>query len=179
MKQDATALLKQDHAKVKDLLEELTKTTERSVRRRTELLKEIEMELKIHMKLEEEIFYPAFKDAASKKQDEKMYYEAVEEHHAADVVLMDVKKSDPGSLQFGGKAKVLKELVEHHVQEEEKEMFPQARKVMDKEELKELGARMAERKAALLNGGGAVRSSSKAVKGSRRGSASRARQAQV
>ncbi|HEY6561372.1 MAG TPA: hemerythrin domain-containing protein [Polyangiaceae bacterium] len=150
---EAIALLKQDHKEVKEMLEEITGLGERAAKRRVELASEIALALKAHMQIEEQIFYPAFKAAAAKKEDQKLYYEAVEEHHAADVVLQDVLKADASSLSFGGKVKVLKELIEHHVEEEEKTMFPHARKVMSKEELQALGIEMGDAKDAIMSGG--------------------------
>jgi hemerythrin-like domain-containing protein len=147
--QDAIALLKADHKKVKGLLEQLEKTTERGAGRRAKLLDQIEKELKVHTDIEETIFYPAFRDAVQKKEDREMYFEALEEHHVVKMVLPEMQETDPASEPFGAKAKVLKELVTHHAKEEEREMFPEARKVLDKDELLDLGARMQERKKAL------------------------------
>jgi hemerythrin-like domain-containing protein len=151
--QDAIALLKEDHKKVKALLEELEKSTERGVKKRTTLLGQIETELRVHTAIEETIFYPAFREAVRTKDDRKMYFEALEEHHVVKLVLPEIKATDPASEPFGAKAKVLKELVTHHADEEESEMFPEARKVLSKEELRELGARMAAEKERLLAGG--------------------------
>lgn len=147
---DAIQLLKNDHQAVKGLLEELAQTTSRAVKRRTALLKEIQVNLQAHTTIEEEIFYPAFRDAGS-KEEAKMYFEALEEHRAAeDLVLPDLINTQPDSEQFSGRAKVLKELIEHHIQEEEKEMFKQAKQLLDKNELQELGERMAERKQEVV-----------------------------
>ena len=147
---DAIALLKQDHKAVKALLTELADTTNRAQKTRTELLQKIATEIKAHAMIEEEIFYPAFKAAGEKADDGKMFFEALEEHRAAgDLVLPDLLKTDVQSDQFGGRAKVLKELIEHHADEEEKEMFPRARELMDKAQLEQLGERMAQRKAEL------------------------------
>ena len=148
--QDAISLLKADHKKVKGLLEELEKTTERGAKKRTKLLNQIETELRVHTNIEETIFYPAFLAAVQKKEDRKMYFEALEEHHVVKGVLPDIQATDPSSERFGAKAKVLKELVTHHAKEEEKEMFPEAKKVLDQEQLIELGARMAAKKKELL-----------------------------
>jgi hemerythrin-like domain-containing protein len=148
--QDAIALLKEDHKKVKGLLAELEATTERAVKKRVTLLAQIETELRVHTQIEETIFYPAFRDAVEKKEDRKMYYEALEEHHVVKLVLPEIKGTDPSSEPFGAKAKVLKELVEHHAGEEEKEMFPEAKKVLSKAELLDLGAQMADAKKKLL-----------------------------
>jgi hemerythrin-like domain-containing protein len=147
---DAIALLKQDHKLVKDLLGQLAESTTRAVKKRTELLHEIQINLKAHTTIEEEIFYPAFKEAG-KKEEEKMYFEALEEHRAAeDLVLPDLLNTDPSTEQFSGRAKVLKELIEHHIEEEETEMFKDAKKLLSTEELKALGATMETRKAELL-----------------------------
>lgn len=143
-------MLKQDHQKVKELLSQLAETTGRGVKKRQQLLAQIEQELRVHMILEEEIFYPSFREAAESQDGEKMYFEATEEHHAARVVLKDLLATDPSTPNFAGKAKVLKELVEHHVKEEEKELFPQAREVIPAEELPALAERMQERKAQLM-----------------------------
>jgi hemerythrin-like domain-containing protein len=150
---NAIQLLKEDHTKVRKLLSELADTTPRGVKTRTELLEKIATELRVHTKIEEEIFYPALKAAAKNREDEAMYFEALEEHRAAgELVLPDLEKTDVASDKFSGRAKVLKELVEHHAGEEEKEMFPRARELLSAEELKELGARMEQRKMELLAG---------------------------
>ena len=146
---DAIGLLKEDHTKVRALLGELEKSSEKATARREELLEEIERELKIHTTIEEEIFYPAFREAAEKKDDLKLYYEAIEEHHVVDNVLPELKGTDPATEVFAAKAKVLKDLVEHHAEEEETEMFPRARKLMDREELVRLGDQLAQAKVSL------------------------------
>ena len=148
---DAITLLKSDHQTLRSLLGDLEKSTTRGVKTRKDLLARIEANLKAHTSIEEEIFYPAFREAGRKADDDKMYFEALEEHHAAgDLVLPDLLGTDPQSEKFSGRAKVLKELVEHHADEEEKEMFPRAKKLLTKEELGDLGARMQERKTKLL-----------------------------
>jgi hemerythrin-like domain-containing protein len=144
---NAIDLLKADHAKVKDILSQLSDSTERALKKRVELLGKLEMEISIHTRLEEEILYPAFKAAGSKEQD-VMYFEAKEEHRTVDsLVLPDLKLTDPGTPEFSGRVKVVKELLEHHIEEEETEMFPQAKKLLGKEKLEELGAQMEAMKA--------------------------------
>ncbi len=148
---DAISLLKDDHQKVRKLLKELDDTTNRAEKTRPELLATIAMELRVHSAIEEEIFYPAFKAAGDKADDGKMYFEALEEHRAAgELVLPDLLDTDVTSDQFGGRAKVLKELIEHHAGEEEKDMFPRARELLGKDVLIELGARMQARKDELM-----------------------------
>jgi hemerythrin superfamily protein len=150
---NAIQLLKDDHQKVRGLLAELESTTARGTKKRTQLLATIGKELRVHTKIEEEIFYPALREAGQKSDDEKMYFEALEEHRAAgELVLPDLEKTTPDSEKFSGRAKVLKELVEHHADEEEKEMFPRARKLLSAAELNALGAQMAARKRELMAG---------------------------
>ena len=141
---DAIALLKQDHETVRGLLERATKS---SGERRSQTLAKIEKELKVHTQIEEEIFYPAYRDAVTKKDDRKLYFEAMEEHRVVDLVMPDVENGTDE--QVAAHVKVLKELVEHHADEEEKSMFPKARKVFDREELRTLGDQLAARKKAL------------------------------
>ncbi|MGH7385146.1 MAG: hemerythrin domain-containing protein [Candidatus Rokuibacteriota bacterium] len=149
---DAIALLKEDREKVRKLLGELEETTDKAVSNREKLLAAIEQELTVHTRIEEEIFYPAFREAARKKDDAKLYYEAVEEHHVVDLVLPAIKGAEMNSEQFAAKAKVLKDLVEHHAEEEETEMFPRARKLMDREELLRLGGQLAGAKESMTRG---------------------------
>jgi hemerythrin superfamily protein len=143
---DAIKLLKADHEEMRGLLSNLESTTSRAVKKRQQLIAEIDAKLKAHTTIEEEIFYPAFREAG-----QKMYFEALEEHRAAgDLVLPDLLNTDPASEKFSGRAKVLKELVEHHAEEEEKEMFPRAKKLLNRDELAELGERLEARKDELL-----------------------------
>lgn len=151
MAKDAIQLLKDDHKKVKGLLSQLAETSERATKTRQDLLRTIQAELEAHTTIEEEIFYPAFKKAGEEKEDDKLYFEAKEEHRAVDkLVLPDLSGTDAGSVEFGGRAKVLKELIEHHAEEEEKEMFPRAKKLLSQDQLMELGSQMERRKGQLL-----------------------------
>jgi len=79
-----------------------------------------------------------------------MYYEAKEEHRAVDsLVLPDLKATEPGSVEFSARVKVCKELLEHHIQEEEEEMFPQAKKLLGNATLEELGQQMQQMKQSM------------------------------
>jgi len=149
---DAIALLKEDHERVRKLLGELEESTDRAEDKRKKLLSTIEDELKIHTKIEEDVFYPAFFDAARTSDDKELYYEAIEEHHVVDLVMPEVKGTDPSTNEFAAKAKVLKDLVEHHAEEEESEMFPRARKLMNRERLMELGDELARAKESARAG---------------------------
>lgn len=139
---NAIDLLIRDHERLKGLLSRLSESTERAVKTRTELLRELEQEVSLHTRLEEEILYPAFKEAGG-KDELQMYYEAREEHRAVDaLVLPDLHDTEPGSVEFSGRIKVCKELLEHHIEEEETDMFPQARELLGEEALQALGERM-------------------------------------
>lgn len=148
---DAITLLKNDHDAVEALLSDLAGSTPRAIKKRTDLLEKIRVELKAHTTIEEEIFYPAFKAKGDHSDDAKMYFEALEEHRAAgELVLPDLLNTPVDGEKFSGRAKVLKELVKHHADEEEKEMFPRAKKLLSKNELVQLGEQMATRKAELV-----------------------------
>ncbi|MGY2685066.1 hemerythrin domain-containing protein [Pseudomonas tolaasii] len=146
---NAIDLLKADHEKVKAILTQLSESTDRAVKKRTDLLDKLEMEISIHTQLEEQILYPAFK-AAGGKDEAEMYYEAKEEHRTVDsLVLPDLKATAPTTPEFAGRVKVVKELLEHHIEEEETEMFPKAKKLLGKSKLDQLGEQMLELKATL------------------------------
>jgi hemerythrin-like domain-containing protein len=151
-KTDAISMLKKDHQTVRQLLKRLESTTERGARQREQLLQQIENEVKVHTTIEEEIFYPAYKEAARSKSDKEVYFEAIEEHHVVDLVMPEIKSCDAASEEFGAKAKVLKDLIEHHAEEEETEMFPKARKAMGAQELRQLGERLEQRRQTLNAG---------------------------
>ena len=136
----ATDLLKKQHRQVKGLFKKLEKTE--NSRGRRDLMEQIAQALKMHTQIEEEIFYPAVAEIGSQKAKE-MTMEAFEEHHVVDLVLAELPKVDPEDERFEAKMTVLMELIEHHVEEEEKEMFKLAEK-LGNDELKALGQRMEE-----------------------------------
>ena len=134
----ATDILKKQHREVKAMFKKMENTE--NARGRKQLLEEITAALELHTRLEEEIFYPAVRGLETRKAEE-MVAEALEEHHVVDLVLKDLPKVDPEDERFEAKMTVLSELVEHHADEEEKEMFKTAQRLGD-EELKALGERM-------------------------------------
>ncbi len=157
----AIELLKKDHATVKELLSQLEKTTSRSAQKRAQLLAKIAHEIFVHTTIEEEIFYPAYHAAAKSQQDSKLFFEATEEHGLVDGVIAALHDEDPSSEVYGAKCKVLKDLVEHHAEEEEDEMFPRANKLLGKPRLLELGQELQARKLALAAREPATRSSAR------------------
>jgi iron-sulfur cluster repair protein YtfE (RIC family) len=143
---DAIALLIDDHELVKSLFEQYEGLGDRALVTKKKLATQICTELTIHATVEEEIFYPAARAAGGKDQDE-LVDEATVEHASAKDLIAQIMEMDAGEDLFDAKVKVLSELIEHHVKEEEEEMFPKARK--DGLDLAALGQQMAERKAEL------------------------------
>jgi Hemerythrin HHE cation binding domain len=144
---DALTLLKADHDKVKRLLTELGSTTERGVKTREDLFSRLHRELEVHESIEEEIFYPALKEHPKAKE---LVLEAYEEHHVVDNVMGELHSTPVDDETWGAKLTVMKENVQHHIEEEEQEMFQQARQIFDVKELDLLGQRMEARKRELL-----------------------------
>jgi len=140
---DAIALLKEDHRKVKALLTDLEATTERGVKTRSELFATIKGELTLHEIVEEEIFYPELK-AHPKAKD--IVLEGYEEHDVVNILMSELEALPVDDETWGPKAKVMIENIEHHIEEEEGDMFVKARQVFDRAELQQLGDAMAERK---------------------------------
>lgn len=150
---NAFELLKKDHKKVSDLFKQLEETTERAVKTREELFAQVKQELEIHSRIEEQILYPVLKEA---KETHEITLEAIEEHNVVKQLLEELSTMAVGDEVWTAKLTVLKENVEHHVEEEEGEMFKDARKVLSAEQIEELGAQLEaakqEQKAAASSG---------------------------
>lgn len=143
---DALTLLKDDHKRIRKLLSDGEDTTERARVGRTEIFTKLADVLKMHERREEEVLYPALK-AHGKAKD--IVLEGYEEHHVADVILAELSRTDVTDEVWAAKFAVLKENLEHHIEEEEGEMFRKARQLLSDEELASLGERM----AAIRDGG--------------------------
>jgi iron-sulfur cluster repair protein YtfE (RIC family) len=135
---DPIKTLKQQHRKVEGLFAEVDRAEDGETRRA--LLDEIAQNLELHMKVEEEIFYPAVRKIDAKDVEEQID-EAYEEHHVVKLVLAELPQLDPEDDRFTAKMTVLSELIEHHVKEEEKEMFKIARK-LGRDQLEAIGEEM-------------------------------------
>ena len=140
---DAFELLKKDHEKVSGIFEKLDATTERGVKTREELFTQLKQELEVHARIEEEIFYPLLKEAS---ETEELTLEAFEEHAVVKQLLAELEALPKDDETWGAKLTVLKENVEHHVEEEEGELFDGAREVLSREQIDQLGTRMEEAK---------------------------------
>ena len=142
---DAITLLTEDHENVKALFEQYEGLGDRATSSKKKLATQICLELSKHATAEEEIFYPAVR--AAQKDNEDMIDEAVVEHASAKDLIAQILEMDPKEELFDAKVKVLSELIEHHVEEEEKEMFKKARDAdLD---LEALGQQIAQRKAEI------------------------------
>ncbi len=135
---NAIDLLEQQHREVEELFEEFEDAGDGARKTKERLCREIADQLAIHAEIEEKIFYPE-----SKQPDtEELLRESVEEHLAMKRTLADLIDSDVEDAQFDARMKVLQELVEHHAEEEEKELFPKVSKACSDEELDDMGSRM-------------------------------------
>jgi hemerythrin-like domain-containing protein len=141
---DAIALLKQDHRAVEALFEEFEDAEESE---QSDLATRICQMLTVHAQIEEEILYPAAKEAFGEEEDE-MVYEAEIEHGSAKELIAKIEAGTPEDPEFGPLVKVLSEYIKHHVKEEEKEMFPALKET--ELDLKELGTQLANRKMELM-----------------------------
>ena len=136
---NAFTLLKADHKKVAGILEKLDSTTERGVKTREELFTQLKTELDVHTRIEETIFYPALEQADETRD---ITLEAFEEHRLVKQLLGELESMDKSEEEWTAKFTVLKENIEHHVEDEEGKMFPKARKVLGEEGADTLGTRM-------------------------------------
>ena len=141
----ATDVLKKQHRDVLRMFKEIQKADDPNERRR--LLDDVADALRTHSQLEEELFYPAIRQSGVKKAED-LVLEALEEHHVVDLILGEVPDMDPEAESFPAKMTVLAELVAHHIEEEEQEMFKLATKLGD-DEMRDLGKRLEEESAAL------------------------------
>ncbi len=125
------ALLKKDHSKVKGIFAELDGTTERAVKKRETLFADLKMELTLHAEAEEKFFYSRLEDP---KESRAITLEALEEHNVVKTLLAELEVDPKGTEEWAAKLTVLKENVEHHVKEEEGELFKSAKKVLSAED---------------------------------------------
>ncbi|MFC3077522.1 hemerythrin domain-containing protein [Phenylobacterium terrae] len=140
---DAVALLKADHREVEGWFSQFEKAS--SEAKKAELVQKILLALKVHTQLEEELVYPASREVV---KDEELVDEAIVEHDAAKKLMAEIEEMEPSDEMYDAKVKVLSEQIEHHVEEEEKEYFPQLQKSdMD---LKAIGEQIMMRKKELM-----------------------------
>lgn len=157
---DAFKLLKADHRKVTELFEQLERT---SGKRKLNVFEQIKTELDLHTHIEEKIFYPALEKPTETRE---LTMEAYEEHKQVKTLLRELSRARNADEQWQAKAKVLQENVEHHVDEEENQLFKKAGAALGKEQIEELGARLEEEKERQQGRSGAKKSAGKSAKSS-------------
>jgi hemerythrin superfamily protein len=145
---DIFSLIKKDHRTVEQLFKKMESTTSRSSRVREKLFDDLQSELTRHSEAEEQLIYPVLRDH---RQTKEMGFEATEEQAVMKELLKKVAAIRPNEDRWAAVVSVLKENTLHHAKEEEREMFPQMKKVFSKQELKELGPRFVEAKEGFLS----------------------------
>jgi len=140
---DVFALLKADHERVAEMLETIDKTTERAAKGREETFTRLKADLDLHAMIEEEVFYPALEEADETRD---ITLEAYEEHRLVKQLLTELEQEPKNTEEWTAKFTVLKENIEHHVEEEEGEMFKKARQALSKEEIDALTQRVEQAK---------------------------------
>jgi hypothetical protein len=146
---DALELLTRQHRELDELFDEFERTGEGAKRTREQLCGRIADVLAVHSTIEEKIFYPATKHARTRE----LLREAVEEHLASKRLLSDLLDTNIGEEHFGARMKALRERIGHHVEEEEKDLFPEVKKLLDAKRLEELGEEMEQMADELREGG--------------------------
>lgn len=144
---DATSYLRNQHEEVKALFEECESLRESDYKRRAEILQLITQILRPHTQIEEEILYPRAKGV-----DAELVLEAYEEHHMVKILLDEIAQTPPSNERFMAKVNVLREMVEHHIKEEEGTLFPELMRECGALTLNELGDRLEERFRELTKG---------------------------
>jgi hemerythrin superfamily protein len=145
---DCLDLIIADHNRVRGLFKRWTAAHERKDAESMKLLAtKIVDELRIHMAIEEEIFYPAVRGESAEISE--TIFEGVEEHHVAKVLVQELAECEPEGDAWEAKVKVLIESVEHHADEEESDMLPKVRSKTDADQRERLGTRLADRKVQL------------------------------
>lgn len=132
-------MLEDDHRELEAILKEGVELDETALDQRRALLARLTPLLTTHEAMEEQVLYPALKAHPDAKD---IVLEGYQEHHIADVVLKELQALPPSDERWGAKLKVLKESLEHHIEEEEGDMFKKARTAFSQAELDDLGTRM-------------------------------------
>jgi hemerythrin-like domain-containing protein len=139
---NAIDLLKQDHKEARGLMDQI-ETADKGDRSAKDLFMQLKHALTLHTQIEEKIFYPALRDH---EETSDMIPESLREHEEVDKILAEMTALNPRNDEFMDKLTELRDSVEHHVDEEENEMFPKAEKVLGRERLMEMGRQMQEMK---------------------------------
>ncbi|GAY08034.1 hemerythrin domain-containing protein [Pseudonocardia sp. N23] len=140
MSTDAIVLLKDDHKNIRTLFRDFENAGENAEKTKGRIVESILEALTVHTYIENEVMYPEVRERVPALEDDVL--ESYEEHHVADVLCAELSAMRPGDERFDAKTAVLIENVSHHIEEEEKEWFPQVREALGRKELQEIGERM-------------------------------------
>jgi hemerythrin-like domain-containing protein len=144
MSTDAIVLLKNDHKEIRKAFREFEKAGEKAYAKKGKLVNRIIELLTVHTYIENEVMYPRVRDLLPELEDDVL--ESYEEHHVADVLVVELSMMKPDDERFTAKTTVLIENVDHHIDEEEKEWFPQVREGLGRKTLQDIGAELLEAK---------------------------------
>lgn len=139
---DAITLLKNDHKTVEDLFKRFEKLGPRAYKGKQDVVERVIRELAIHAAIEETVFYPAIREAVDNQKLDELVLESLEEHHIVKWTLSELDGMNPEHERYTAKVAVLMESVRHHVEEEEKELFPKVARAFGKERLNQVGDAM-------------------------------------
>ena len=142
MSSDAIVLLKEDHKEIRRLFREFQQAADDATARKGELVDQIIEALTVHTYIENEVMYPRVRELLPDLEDDVL--ESYEEHHVADLLVVELAGMKPTAERFDAKTPVLIESVTHHIEEEEKEWFPKVREGLGRKALQEIGAEMVE-----------------------------------
>jgi hemerythrin-like domain-containing protein len=140
MSTDAIVVLKEEHQQIRKAFRAFEAAGENALVRKGTLVDRIIELLTIHTYIENEVMYPRVRELLPELEDDVL--ESYEEHHVADVLVLELSSMKPSDERFVAKTTVLIENVEHHMDEEEQEWFPQVRKGLGRKQLQEIGAEM-------------------------------------
>ena len=144
MSTDAIVMLKNDHKEIRKVFRDFQKAGDKAFATKGKLVDRMIELLTVHTYIENEVMYPRVRELLPEVEDDVL--ESYEEHHVADVLVMELSLMKPTDERFMAKTTVLIENVDHHIDEEEKEWFPKVREGLERKALQELGADMAEAK---------------------------------
>jgi len=144
---DIYTAIKQDHDKARGLMAQILDTSNRAEKTRTDLFEDFKLDLWAHHKVEEAVFYAKLRDAKQTKADA---HEALSEHHSANSLIEELDSMPKDNDAWIGKFSALKDMVEHHMQEEEQEVFPEAKDVIKGDDAEKLGDKFQSRKNVVV-----------------------------
>lgn len=142
-------ILQKDHDTVRGLLDDMSDTTAGAEKTRQDLLSKLKDEIVPHMRAEEQVFYSRLK---ASEESRETALEAIEEHHVAEKAMNDLEQTKPSDERWQAKLTVLQEMIDHHIEEEESEVFDEASELFDEDQLKAMGQEFQQSKKEVMSG---------------------------